>query len=173
MLLMYEVDFYISIEDFYYKVPEAAKLKHVMKYAADKGAAGSGHNHQAWPGGYADHVTEVLNIAIWLYVTSPRKLPFKLEDALLVLFLHDIEKPFKIDGHVWTTKEARRAFRELVIQMNEVRLTDEQKNALEYVEGEHDYSGTERKMGPMAAFCHICDVFSARVWHDKGREHSW
>jgi hypothetical protein len=59
-------------------------------------ARGSSHNHQAWSGGYVDHVTEVMNVAVVLYdaLNTKRPLPFTLSDALLVLFLHDIEKPW-------------------------------------------------------------------------------
>ena len=30
-------------------------------------ARGSSHNHQAWEGGYLDHLTEIMNIAMVLY----------------------------------------------------------------------------------------------------------
>ncbi len=84
-------------------------------------AAGSSHNHQAWEGGYLDHVTEVMNLACQLYKTlnSLRKLPFELQEALEVMFLHDIEKPFKEGGFlidrngnkVEATKVNRKALR--------------------------------------------------------------
>jgi hypothetical protein len=165
---------YQTLEEFYALVPQAAKLKHLMDTASVKEAVGSSHNHQAWAGGYCDHICETMNIVVWLYETSPRKPPFKLEDALLVMFLHDIEKPFKKEfGHTWTTKEARRAFRESVIQQNEITLTAEQTNALLYVEGEHDYSNKERKMQPLAAFCHCADILSARLWWAYGKESCW
>lgn len=154
-------------------IPEVAgKLKSFTESPLCKEAVGSSHNHQAWEGGYLDHVTEALNLACWLYETSPRPLPFKLEDALVVMFLHDIEKPFKGQCK-WPTKEDRREFRNTFIQQNQIALTDVQKNALEYVEGEHDYSNTERKMNELAAFCHCCDILSARVWYSKGKEHAW
>ena len=62
-----------------------------------KKVQGSSSNHQAWEGGYYDHIREVMNIAIALYesLNSLRALTFSLSDALLVLFLHDIEKPWK------------------------------------------------------------------------------
>jgi hypothetical protein len=165
---------YKTLDEFYNSVPQAAKLKHLMDTEATKKAKGSNHNHQTWEGGYVDHVCETLNIAAWLYETSPRKLPFSVEEALLVMFLHDIEKPFKAEyGHTWETKEDRRNFREKLILQNQVRLSKAQWNALDYVEGEHDYSNKERKMGQMAAFCHCCDILSARLWHNLGREKSW
>jgi hypothetical protein len=146
-------------------------------------ACGSSHNHQAWPGGYFDHVAEVMNLACQLYRTlsSLRKLPFALHEALEVMFLHDIEKPFK-DGKtlVWETKlgtmtveavkENRKKFRADIIQKYNIKLTPEQENALRYVEGvpDSEYTPGERTMGELAAFCHCCDILSARLWHDKG-----
>ena len=60
---------------------------------------GSTNNHQNWIGGYFDHVQEVMNIACVLYVTlgALRPLPFSLSDLLLVVFLHDVEKPWKYE----------------------------------------------------------------------------
>jgi len=41
----------------------------------------------------------------------------------------------------------------------------------QYVEGvpDSEYTPGERTMGELAAFCHCCDIISARLWHDKGR----
>ncbi len=165
---------YKTLDAFYKSVPQASKVKHLMDLEAVKKAKGSNHNHQTWEGGYIDHVLETMNIAVWLYKSSPRLLPFTLEDALLVLFIHDLEKPFKEEyGHLWSSKEDRRAFRKTLILQNQLRLSSAQWNALDYVEGEHDYSNKERRMGEMAAFCHACDILSARLWHSEGSQHSW
>ncbi len=139
-------------------------------------APGSSANHQAWEGGYVDHVTEVMNLAIPLFSTMSglRLLPFSLSDALLVLFLHDIEKPWKYNGEPMANKKARSAFRQKLIRDTGFRLTPAQENALRYVEGEgDDYSNSERVMNELAAFCHMCDVASARVWHDRGHGKTW
>ncbi len=139
-------------------------------------APGSSHNHQAWPGGYLDHIQEVLNIAVALYerLNALRALPFTLSDALLVLFLHDLEKPWAYerisDGNikrkeVFKSKDAQQNFRSEKLREYGVRLTSEQENAMRYVEGELDhYTNRERVMSPLAAFCHLCDVASARLW---------
>lgn len=163
-----------TIGDFFHVVPEAAKLEHIMQQDFVRKAAGSSHNHQAWEGGYFDHVLETINIARWLYSTSPRPMPFKLEDALLVLFLHDLEKPFKSQMS-FKSKKDRKDFRETLIQQNQIGLTDEQKNALEYVEGVPDskYSNKDRVMNEMAAFVHCCDILSARLWHNHGKSRAW
>ena len=144
-------------------------------------AAGSSHNHQAWEGGYMDHLLEVLNIACQQYnwMSRARKLPFKLADALQVLYLHDVEKPFKVSKTLTykglsyeATKAHRKQLRAAVIEDYGISLTAEQENALEYVEGVPDnkYTPGERTMGELAAFCHSCDILSARMWHDKGKD---
>lgn len=149
---------------------------------------GSTHNHQNWPGGYWDHLLEIMNIAALLYqkMNPLRKLSFSLSDALLVLFLHDLEKPWKYeagpDGELrckkcLDTPETERWFRDKKLYEYGIVLTPEQKNAMLYVHGElNDYSSRQRMMGPLAAFCHICDVFSARIWFEHpqmGFEDSW
>lgn len=133
-------------------------------------AQGSSHNHQAWPGGYEEHVKQVMNIGVAYYQTLSkfRDLPFSLNDAMLVLYLHDIEKPWKkIHPEHFTSKAARSAFRLSKIAAYGITLNGEQENALKYVEGEgDDYRSDARTMNEMAAFCHVCDVTSARIWHD-------
>ncbi len=139
---------------------------------------GASNNHQAWPGGYQDHVQEAMNLAIAFYekMNSLRPLSFSLSDALLVLFLHDLEKPWKYeigkDGKIkykdsMKTKDEFRGFRNKKLAEYGIVLTTEQENGMKYVEGEHnDYTSKRRVMGPLAAFCHLCDVASARIWHD-------
>ncbi len=139
---------------------------------------GASNNHQAWPGGYFDHVQETMNIAAALYqqMNALRPLPFSLSDALLVLFLHDIEKPWKYeigsDGKLkykdeLKTKSDCHEFRNRKLAEYGIILTENQENGMKYVEGEHnDYTNLRRVMGPLAAFCHLCDVTSARIWHD-------
>jgi len=134
-----------------------------------KEAWGSSNNHQAWPGGYLDHVTEVMNIAITLHasLSTMRPLPIKLSDALLVLFLHDLEKPWKKEMK-FQTKSDRHGFRLTKIGEYGIVLNLEQLNALTYVEGENDsYRNDRRVMNELAAFCHLCDMTSARIWHDQ------
>lgn len=151
-------------------------------------AKGSSHNHQAWEGGYIEHVVETMNIACQQYawMSKARTLPFELAEALEVMFLHDIEKPFKT-GKLLTececsygadclcagmeaTKENRKKWRAQMIKKYEILLSEDQENALEYVEGVPDskYTPGERTMNELAAFCHCCDILSARLWWDRG-----
>ncbi len=138
---------------------------------------GSSHNHQAWKGGYFDHIQDVMNIGLVLFkqLDQLRPLPFKISDVLLVLFLHDIEKPWKyeiVDDSLrikpeLTEKENQREFRNKKLAEYGVSLSPEQENAMKYVEGEHkDHSANYRVMNPLAALCHLADVTSARIWFD-------
>lgn len=133
-------------------------------------AKGSAIKHQAWPGGYIDHISEVMHIAHLLYpvLNAKRKLPFSLSDALLTLFLHDLEKPWKhIETGTDFTKVEAKEFRKEKILEYGFELTDEHWNAIKYVEGENEnYHPTKRMQGPLAAFIHCCDTLSARVWYD-------
>ncbi|MDO8335583.1 MAG: hypothetical protein Q7T74_02250 [Candidatus Saccharibacteria bacterium] len=143
---------------------------------------GSTGAHQAWSGGYADHITEVMNLAYTLYETLnvERKLRFSLSSALLVLFLHDCEKPFKnatgkeLKAFDWVQKRPTKSdklFQEKLITQYKFKLNTEEVNGLKYVEGEgDDYRHGKRVQGPLAAFCHVCDVVSARIWHDYPKE---
>jgi hypothetical protein len=134
-------------------------------------APGSSHNHQAWVGGYEDHIVECCNIARLQYAAlsqaTGRALPFTLRDALLVLFFHDFEKPWKRECN-FQGKQERHIFRAQMIGYYAIHLTTQQLNALKYAEGEgDDYSGQRRVMNELAAFVHSCDVLSARLWHDR------
>ncbi len=140
---------------------------------------GSTHNHQTWDGGYIDHITDCMNYALHLYdfdASFGRPLPFTKSDALLIMFLHDLEKPWRIevlsDGTVQNrigldTKEAFKTFRENKLAFYGLTLTPYQINGLTYVEGEiKDYSSKHRVMNELAAFCHKVDNWSARAWYD-------
>lgn len=143
---------------------------------------GSTHNHQAWLGGFYDHIKEVLNIGVHVYTlySMLRPLPFSLSDLLLVLLLHDIEKPWKYDisddgtrvlKKSMQTKAQHQNFREDIIKQFNLQLTQEHIEAIKYTEGElDDYSSTERVMSPLAALAHVCDVTSARIWFDHPQE---
>jgi len=160
--------------------PNRSSIRQILdeNYGLFSQVQGSSHNHQAWPGGYLDHITEVMNIGEVLFYTlnKLRPLPFSISDVMLVLFLHDIEKPWKYeigpDGQLqhkatMLTKADHQRFRMETLAKYGVVLNEDHVNALKYAEGElHDYSNRERKMGPLAAFAHLCDVTSARIWFD-------
>lgn len=140
-------------------------------------APGSRHNHQTWPGGYIDHVAECFELADYFIQFKPaRDRNFSLSDAYLVIFLHDVEKPFAysfdendkiIVNPELKDKVAKKEFRDALIKRYRINLTEMHKNALAYIEGvpSEDYSAEGRVMGELAAFCHVVDTWSARVDH--------
>lgn len=142
-------------------------------------AVGSTKSHHAWPYGYRDHVTESMNIAHMVYerLNRERELPFKLSSALLVMFLHDCEKPFRhateeqLGKFAWIKerpKKSDKVFQAKLISHYGFEISDDEKNALKYVEGEKDdYVEGQRVMEPLAALCHVSDVISARIWFDQ------
>lgn len=149
---------------------------------------GSTHNHQTWEGGYIDHVTDGMNYGRHLYALDEafgRPLPFTLSDALLVFFLHDLEKPWRIvvdvDGTVYNrpgleSKAQFKEFRERKLREYGLVLTPDQHNGLTYVEGElNDYSSKHRVMNELASFCHKIDNWSARGWYNypKAKGDEW
>lgn len=142
-------------------------------------AAGATHNHQTWGGGYVDHVAETMNLALALYpmLAERRELSFSVSDALVVLFLHDIEKPW-VQGlavaeeldlpSLAPAPSDLHRFRVGIAEQYGIALSEEQLNALRYIEGEGpDYTPGRRLMGRLAAFCHVCDTLSARLWFDR------
>lgn len=173
---------YYSIEQMLEMVDHPANRKPCLKLLKEKKrlfqtVQGSTHNHQAWRGGYWDHIQEAMNIGIKLYRTldSDWIFRFTLGEALLVLFLHDIEKPWSYElgpdqklrrTAMLNTKEAQRNFRDKKLKEFGILLTEKQENAMKYVEGEgNDYTNRYRVMNELAAFCHMCDVASARIRH--------
>lgn len=151
-------------------------------------ASGSTHNHQAWEGGYLDHLTEIMNIAVLLFkpLNEARTLSFSLSDALLALYLHDLEKPWRIrkngKGEYESNPELADKekkvlpFVEKKLEEYGFVLTEEQWNGIKYAEGEkNDYSSKRRTQKPLAAFVHMCDVWSARGWfnHPLEENDSW
>jgi len=92
---------------------------------------------------------------------------------LVVLFVHDLEKPWAYEevGGTWRRREGLKenahAFRLAKLAAAGVTLSADLERAVVFVEGEGShYSNRTRGMSPLAAFCHMCDVASARLWHD-------
>lgn len=151
-------------------------------------APGSRSAHQAWEGGWMEHERQTMMIANHLYelfVMTGRfdEIPegerFSLGDAYVVMFLHDIEKPFVYDfsedGSIVIknpmTKQDRKEFRKNVIEQYGFILSPTMVNALKYVEGERDidYVPGGRAEQPLASLCQVADNLSARAFYDHGR----
>lgn len=167
---------------------EACRRIYEEHHEAFTASPGSRHNHQYWPGGYIDHVTDAMNIGLQVYETynNLRELPFTQSDVLMIVYLHDLEKPFLYsyneDGTVdkkeeLMEKSAREEFKRNMLDKYGIELNPLQDNALEFVEGIRDnkYSNTRRVMGELAVVCHIADLTSARLWynHPLDEDDAW
>ena len=132
-------------------------------------AKGSSHNHQCWDGGYFGHLDDIFKYAIGLYklLSKDRELDFSLSDALLVLFLHDIEKPIKYSLLKGQFGDNDEDVKNNLINKFKFELSEQHLIALKYIHGEgDDYRKDKRVMNPLGAFCHCCDVISARIFFD-------
>lgn len=150
-------------------------------------AKGSNVKHQAWQGGYADHITECLEINEIYYngLNKKRKLDeFTLEEAAISLFFHDFEKPFKYGPDtdpVCAALQKRNQRREDwektkwdMIHECETRfgftLSDREREAIHLTHGEgDDYSPDRNVATPLSAHIHNCDTASARIWPNAGK----
>ncbi len=149
-------------------------------------AAGSSNNHQAWEGGYGDHIAECLRINDITYdaLQSLRPLNFSKASAAIALFFHDIEKPFRYGPSEdmrckpWQEKfdtpaSWEKAKWDILAQFNShygLTFSAEEENSIKYTHGEgDDYRKDRRVSTPLAAHVHHCDNTSARIWHDKGK----
>jgi hypothetical protein len=131
-------------------------------------ARGSSHNHQVWEGGYSDHIAECLKIAhnIFQSLQVIRPLQFSLDSAVIVLYFHDIEKMYKYASGVVIDKDK---YYNLTLPAQGISFNDEETNALTYIHGEGAYYSSERRtMNSLAAFCHVVDTISSRIWFDHG-----
>lgn len=149
-------------------------------------APGASNNHHTWEGGYRHHVEQVMNTFRQLYATAkavghidqlPESEKFNMSDGLTIMWLHDLEKPFKysldedgklVDNPELKDKEARKNFRQEMIDRYGIALNPEQQNALLHVEGVRDkyYTPSQRVDHPLAVLCHMADLYSARILYD-------
>ena len=125
-------------------------------------AKGSDSKHQAWLGGYLDHIYECVLIATKIYECEKRW-PIKLSSALIVLYFHDIEKLWKYTSGEVIDKE--KWFFEILPNEYGITFNEEERNALKYIHGEGDDYCDERVMNELAGFCHAVDTLSARTLH--------
>jgi hypothetical protein len=157
--------------------PNASKCKKLFTDFKERFevSPGSLRKHQAWKGGYIHHIEETMNLGQMIYkeMNRFRILPFSFSDVVLILFLHDLEKPFR---YVPTKKEfgtdiEKHSFIESLIKKYKIKLKPDHKNALEYIHGEgDDFHRTKRIQKPLAAFVHSLDTMSARIWFDEPKK---
>jgi len=119
---------------------------------------GSNKKHQAWEGGYVDHIEQCLTIGKILFDRLPLSRDFTFWDVFVVIYLHDVEKIWK-----YTTGEI--VDKEKILST--FSLTAEQRNAIKYIHGEGEDYSEERVMNELAAFCHCCDILSSRMYYNR------
>lgn len=126
---------------------------------------GSSGNHQAWPGGFVDHLLGMIEVSFPLW--RPHLFPgVTWGDFVLTTCLHDIEKPWKYvtpPAGSWVPASPTHLIERYGFKLSEVHV-----NALKYAHGEgNDYRKDVRVMSPLAALLHICDIYSARIEWDR------
>lgn len=146
-----------------------------------KKAKWSNVKHQAREWGYINHLEEVMNVAVIMYqdLHRCRKLPFSLSDALLILFIHDLEKPRKYawsqnDQEELTQYADAKDFIKMKMNTYAFQLSEEHRNAFTYIHGEwKDYNPNQNIQWPLGAFAHCCDTISARIWFNHPISWRW
>jgi len=132
-------------------------------------AKGSKSKHQAWKGGYRDHLEQCLDVASLLYNNYSWNFPF--ESVVKVLYFHDIEKMWKYiegldDVGRMVEKHKSRFYQEMLPDEFGIQFNEEELNALKYIHGEGDDYCEKRVMNELAGLCHACDTISARCFYD-------
>jgi hypothetical protein len=119
-----------------------------------------------------------MNIAIVIFnsLNSCRKLDLSLQDVLLVLFLHDLEKPWKYsdndsDVELYKRFKTTEEFKRYIIEKYSFDLNEDIWKGLKHVHGEMDDFDPHIKIqSSLSAFAHICDNISARIWFNFPNE---
>lgn len=160
----------MTLEDYLKRLDAPIRDWHDKHIALFHRAKGSSHNHQAWPGGYYDHLLQCFCLAERLYsvlTTHFTALPFTLESALKILYFHDVEKLFKYTTGLPAGWDKEKYLYHELADTYGICFSPEERNALTYIHGEgDDYRKDRRVMNEPAGFCHAVDVLSARVLHD-------
>jgi len=165
---------------------QAIQALYVENWFYIANAPGSSGNHQAWPGGYMEHIRQFNSFVEQQYAKMEEDgvftamshgEEFTLSEALAIGALHDIEKPFIYtptqtgqfvrDPKV-RSKEAKAQVRDTLIEYYGIVLTPNQLNAMKYVEGipDSEYTPGDRIMNPLAALAHMADICSARILYN-------
>ena len=136
----------------------------------------SNNKHQWREGWYYDHIADCLKFWKVLYdgLQWYRPLPFTFDDVIVIIVLHDLEKPYKYSMHNSDFQDLLSLdshwIRDKVMEEYNITLSPNQQNWLDYIHGEWDhYSKTERVQWPLAAFCHSIDTISARIYFNDGK----
>jgi hypothetical protein len=184
---------HLRLVDFLNNMQDPRKVKLIQIYNEHKDlfhiSKGSNTKHQAWPGGYADHLTETFRVNQVTYealATGLRKPPFSKDSAIISLFFHDAEKLFKYGPQNHTESNQWRALQiqknlswedvkylvieALICESLESFFTQDERNALKYTHGEgSDYQKDKHVSCPLAAHVHHCDNTSSNIYRHQGQ----
>lgn len=148
--------------------------------------------HHVWPGGLADHITQMMMIAWQLKSACPDAQPHEI---VVAVYLHDWEKHFKYEpiaglhgpelAIAWDSdKRIRPIFKYIeyprkvgpsyeimmgmLIQRFGIPITMRLSNALMMCEGGYSvHAGKPNaQMGPLAAVIHSADLISSHSFHE-------
>ena len=136
--------------------------------------------HHNWQGGLYTHTMQVINIAVNLFNKWEDELDVKLDDVIIVSFIHDLDKMYKYELRPLSEKKDNKPFYAYkhknratyppemdvlrILAEHGISLTREQTEALAWHHGGwSDASKTYRSNSQLAAFVHVADLFSARV----------
>lgn len=175
------IDEHRTVEEWFATVtPERAgplAAYHRDNLARFNTAKGSGTKHQAWPGGYRDHVTQMMNVAYRVANGMEAlygKLPFPWDSVVVAVYFHDVEKTWKHVPHALRLDPEPDKYEHLDSELPRygLLLTDEERNAIRFAHGEPEalYNKTDRVMGRLAALVHAADILSARLTFDLDTE---
>jgi hypothetical protein len=123
---------------------------------------GSNINHQYWEGGYRDHLEQFLFIAEHLFKIN---FDFNFDSVFMVCYFHDIEKLWKYSTGLNLTFD-KDNYLKYQLPKHGIILTNEELNAIKYIHGENEDYG-KVIMTSLGAFCHACDILSARSFSHK------
>lgn len=131
-------------------------------------APGALESHQAWPGGFLDHILDMITIGETIYKTQ-EDLPFTFGDLVLVILLHDIEKPFRyVEPAMPFEGATNQEIYDFLGKTYHFVLDEMHLNALKYAHGENEhYIPHKRVMKELGGYLHACDVISARSHYNK------
>lgn len=136
--------------------------------------------HHNWKGGLYIHTEQVMNIAVDMFNNWKNNISIKLDDVIIVSFIHDLDKMYKYERrpeservrgkpfYYYKYKEKATYTPEMdvlrILAEYGISLTRQQTEALAWHHGGwSNVAKSYKSNSQLAAIVHIADLFSARV----------
>ena len=136
--------------------------------------------HHNWGGGLYTHTEQVMNIAVNLFDEWKEKLTVKLDDIIIVSFIHDLDKMYKYKLRPLSERKENEPFYTYkykekatyppemdvirILAEHGISLSRQQTEALAWHHGGWSSAAkTYKSNSQLAAIIHIADLFSAKV----------